>query len=133
MSLDETPDPDLPPDPVGQSRLVLQAALLDEMAAADTEARLAASAVDEAPVLSEARRFVSNISFPRIQEAKLTMCLQVVVEKLTKNVNEDHLRDIFGIYGQIRDLDMPMNRQCTYHTSPLSNSNLFTSANNGMA
>ncbi|KAH8660680.1 hypothetical protein BGZ60DRAFT_471613 [Tricladium varicosporioides] len=36
---------------------------------------------------------------------------KVVVEKLTKNVNEDHLREIFGLYGEIRDLDMPMNRQ----------------------
>jgi len=36
---------------------------------------------------------------------------KVVVEKLTKNVNEDHLREIFGSYGQIRDLDMPINRQ----------------------
>ncbi|TVY41984.1 Serine/arginine-rich splicing factor [Lachnellula occidentalis] len=35
----------------------------------------------------------------------------VVIEKLTKNVNEEHLREIFGAYGQIRDLDMPMNRQ----------------------
>jgi RNA recognition motif-containing protein len=37
---------------------------------------------------------------------------KVVIEKLTKNVNEDHLREIFAEYGQIRDLDMPMNRQC---------------------
>ncbi|PSS14829.1 hypothetical protein M430DRAFT_67483 [Amorphotheca resinae ATCC 22711] len=36
---------------------------------------------------------------------------KVVVEKLTKNVNEDHLREIFGVYGPIHDLDMPMNRQ----------------------
>ncbi|RDL41476.1 uncharacterized protein BP5553_01455 [Venustampulla echinocandica] len=36
---------------------------------------------------------------------------EVVVEKLTKNVNEDHLREIFSTYGQIRDLDIPMNRQ----------------------
>ncbi|KAE9365447.1 RNA-binding domain-containing protein [Stipitochalara longipes BDJ] len=35
---------------------------------------------------------------------------KVVIEKLTKNVNEDHLREIFGTYGQIRDLDMPINR-----------------------
>ncbi|KAL1636525.1 hypothetical protein SLS56_001108 [Neofusicoccum ribis] len=35
----------------------------------------------------------------------------IVVEKLTKNVNEDHLREIFGAYGRIQDLDMPINRQ----------------------
>jgi len=35
-----------------------------------------------------------------------------VVEKLTKNVNEAHLREIFGSYGQIQSLDMPANRQC---------------------
>ncbi|CZS91548.1 hypothetical protein WAI453_011754 [Rhynchosporium graminicola] len=35
---------------------------------------------------------------------------KVVIEKLTKNVNEAHLREIFSQYGQIRDLDMPMNR-----------------------
>ncbi|KAI5867385.1 RNA-binding domain-containing protein [Durotheca rogersii] len=31
--------------------------------------------------------------------------------KLTKTINEDHLHEIFGQYGIIRDLDMPMNRQ----------------------
>lgn len=36
---------------------------------------------------------------------------KIVVERLTKNVNEDHLREIFGQYGTIRDLDLPMNRQ----------------------
>ncbi|KAF4306115.1 hypothetical protein GTA08_BOTSDO05584 [Botryosphaeria dothidea] len=36
---------------------------------------------------------------------------KIVVEKLTKNVNEDHLREIFGTYGRIQDLDMPINRQ----------------------
>ena len=38
---------------------------------------------------------------------------QIVVEKLTKNVNENHLHEIFGAYGSIKDLDLPMNRQCT--------------------
>ncbi|KAK0726874.1 hypothetical protein B0T26DRAFT_610552, partial [Lasiosphaeria miniovina] len=32
----------------------------------------------------------------------------VVVERLTKNVKEDHLREIFGQYGEIEDLDLPM-------------------------
>ncbi|KAM0800272.1 hypothetical protein BDR22DRAFT_889635 [Usnea florida] len=36
---------------------------------------------------------------------------KIVVEKLTKNVNEGHLRDIFGAYGSIQELDLPMNRQ----------------------
>ncbi|QSZ37152.1 hypothetical protein DSL72_009246 [Monilinia vaccinii-corymbosi] len=35
---------------------------------------------------------------------------KVVIEKLTKNVTEDHLREIFGTYGEIKDLDVPMNR-----------------------
>lgn len=37
---------------------------------------------------------------------------QIVVERLTKNVNEDHLYEIFGQYGSIKDLDLPINRQC---------------------
>nr|EAQ70889.1 hypothetical protein MGCH7_ch7g296 [Pyricularia oryzae 70-15] len=37
----------------------------------------------------------------------------IVIERLTKNVTEDHLRDIFGQYGEIRDLDLPINRQGT--------------------
>ena len=39
---------------------------------------------------------------------------KIVVEKLTKNVNEAHLREIFGSYGQIESLDMPVNRQCAF-------------------
>ncbi|AEO64875.1 uncharacterized protein THITE_2030109, partial [Thermothielavioides terrestris NRRL 8126] len=35
----------------------------------------------------------------------------IVVERLTKNVNEDHLYEIFGQYGEIDDLDLPVNRQ----------------------
>ncbi|KAG7291392.1 hypothetical protein NEMBOFW57_001410 [Staphylotrichum longicolle] len=37
--------------------------------------------------------------------------MQIVVERLTKNVNEDHLYEIFGQYGDIDDLDLPVNRQ----------------------
>ncbi len=40
--------------------------------------------------------------------------IQIVVERLTKNINEDHLYEIFGQYGEIDDLDLPVNRQCTF-------------------
>ncbi|KAK5130984.1 hypothetical protein LTR08_001395 [Meristemomyces frigidus] len=36
---------------------------------------------------------------------------KIVIEKLTKNVNEGHLREIFSTYGDIKELEMPMNRQ----------------------
>ncbi|EEH39035.1 hypothetical protein PAAG_01497 [Paracoccidioides lutzii Pb01] len=36
---------------------------------------------------------------------------KIVVEKLTKNVNENHLREIFGVYGEIQNLELPMNPQ----------------------
>lgn len=42
---------------------------------------------------------------------------KIVVEKLTKNVTEAHLREIFSTYGRIESLDMPMNRQCKPNTS----------------
>jgi len=38
---------------------------------------------------------------------------QIVVEKLTKNVTEEHIAEIFGAYGEIKKVEMPMNRQCT--------------------
>lgn len=37
---------------------------------------------------------------------------QIVVERLTKNVTEEHLREIFGQYGPIDDMDVPLSRQC---------------------
>ncbi|OTB02837.1 hypothetical protein M426DRAFT_24272 [Hypoxylon sp. CI-4A] len=44
-------------------------------------------------------------------ESPLRGSTKIVVEKLTKTINEDHLHEIFGQYGPIRDLDMPINRQ----------------------
>ncbi|RAK98041.1 RNA-binding protein with serine-rich domain 1 [Aspergillus ibericus CBS 121593] len=35
---------------------------------------------------------------------------KIVVEKLTKNVTESHLREIFGGFGDIQSLDLPMNK-----------------------
>ncbi|KAJ4305408.1 hypothetical protein N0V90_000939 [Kalmusia sp. IMI 367209] len=34
---------------------------------------------------------------------------KIVIEQLTKNVNEGHLREIFGTYGPIKDLKLPLN------------------------
>jgi hypothetical protein len=47
-----------------------------------------------------------------------------VVERLTKNVNEDHLREIFGQYGEIEDLDLPVNRSSESWRYPLAVSHL---------
>lgn len=37
---------------------------------------------------------------------------QIVVEKLTKNVTESHIREIFGGFGEIEYLDLPINKAC---------------------
>ncbi|MCJ1470499.1 hypothetical protein MMC07_009145 [Pseudocyphellaria aurata] len=44
-------------------------------------------------------------------EAILAVEAEIVVEKLTKNVNANHLREIFGAYGSIQDVDLPINKQ----------------------
>ncbi|OQV10502.1 RNA recognition motif aka RRM, RBD, or RNP domain-containing protein [Cladophialophora immunda] len=36
---------------------------------------------------------------------------KIVVEKLTRNVTEAHLREIFGSYGRIESIDLPLNKQ----------------------
>ncbi|KAK4157394.1 hypothetical protein C8A00DRAFT_40237 [Chaetomidium leptoderma] len=43
--------------------------------------------------------------------AVMRVARAIVVERLTKNINEDHLYEIFGQYGEIDDLDLPVNRQ----------------------
>lgn len=46
-------------------------------------------------------------------EIKLTRpSNKIVVEKLTKNVTENHVREIFGGFGEIEYLDVPMNKAC---------------------
>ena len=45
------------------------------------------------------------------------MACQIIVEKLSKNVHEAHLREIFGQYGDLRSVTMPMNPKCTWRLS----------------
>ncbi|ROW10463.1 hypothetical protein VMCG_01843 [Cytospora schulzeri] len=44
-------------------------------------------------------------------EAAVVLAARIVVERLTKNVTEEHLREIFGAYGPIHDMDVPLSRQ----------------------
>ncbi|GAB7350583.1 hypothetical protein MBLNU459_g1157t1 [Dothideomycetes sp. NU459] len=57
------------------------------------------------------RRQQKRQSSTRLPRTQLQSHSKVVVEKLTKNVTAGHLHEIFGAYGAISDLDMPMNRQ----------------------
>lgn len=43
---------------------------------------------------------------------ELTGSRQIVVERLSKNINEQHLYEIFGQFGRVKDLDLPINRNC---------------------
>ncbi|KAF9875196.1 RNA recognition domain-containing protein [Colletotrichum karsti] len=57
-------------------------------------------------------RFAASFAF---QIANPATQWKIVVERLTKNVNEGHLEEIFGQFGPIKDLDLPINR--TYGTN----------------
>ena len=48
------------------------------------------------------------------------------MEKLTKNVTEAHLKEIFSTYGSIVDLDMPLNRACKFSTQSISTKTMLT-------
>ncbi|KAG5999252.1 hypothetical protein E4U43_002183 [Claviceps pusilla] len=43
-------------------------------------------------------------------ESPVPRSTKIVVERLSKNINQDHLYEIFGQFGSIKDLDLPMNR-----------------------
>ncbi|KAG5981033.1 hypothetical protein E4U55_003367 [Claviceps digitariae] len=43
-------------------------------------------------------------------ESPVPRSTKIVVERLSKNINQDHLYEIFGQFGPIKDLDLPMNR-----------------------
>ncbi|KAJ5543049.1 hypothetical protein N7535_005478 [Penicillium sp. DV-2018c] len=43
-------------------------------------------------------------------EEAVVITAEIVVEKLTKNVTENHIREIFGGFGEIEYLDLPVNK-----------------------
>jgi hypothetical protein len=66
-----------------------------------------------APRLPRAQKYVALLSrIPILLSQMLTLGKQIVVERLSKNINEQHLYEIFGQYGRIKDLDLPINRTC---------------------
>ena len=65
------------------------------------------SPAEDAPVAKS-----SKVCTAPIKLSFYPLTNQIVVEKLTKNVNEEHLKEIFGAYGPIQEIDLPMNRQC---------------------
>ncbi|KAH6887976.1 hypothetical protein B0T10DRAFT_64640 [Thelonectria olida] len=44
------------------------------------------------------------------RESSPVRSTKIVVERLSKNINEQHLQEIFGQFGRIKDLDLPINR-----------------------
>ena len=74
------------------------------------------------PVLREALRLVPVHSCKMITNGGISLFIdielifipnmKIVVEKLTKNVTENHVREIFGGFGDIEYLDVPINKAC---------------------
>jgi hypothetical protein len=89
----------------GQARAAL--AVADRV----TVAAQAAGAVHPRPGAQRSYKFAFAVEQRQILTAE-----QIVIQQLTKNVKEDHLREIFGKYGPIKDLKLPMNPECRYST-----------------
>ncbi|KAM0669197.1 hypothetical protein ACQRIU_002759 [Beauveria bassiana] len=56
-------------------------------------------------------RMIENLAVnKRGSEGPLAKSTKIVVERLSKTINDDHLYEIFGKFGRIKDLDLPVNR-----------------------
>ena len=42
----------------------------------------------------------------------------VVITNLTRNVVEPHLQSVFGFYGEVVKIDLPIYVKCAYHIRP---------------
>ena len=74
------------------------------------------------PNNSQPRSSKVRISYSSLFVFLLSFCwylLKIVIEKLTKNVTGAHLREVFGSFGEIQSIDLPMNRACKQRTTLL--------------
>ncbi|KAL3436296.1 hypothetical protein BDV09DRAFT_48853 [Aspergillus tetrazonus] len=58
---------------------------------------------------SRSRTRIRGRSYSRSQSPPSQRSPKIVVEKLTKNVTEPHLLEIFGSFGEIQSIDLPVN------------------------
>ncbi|KAL4812637.1 hypothetical protein BDW67DRAFT_178586 [Aspergillus spinulosporus] len=58
---------------------------------------------------SRSRTRIRGRSYSRSQSPPSQRSSKIVVEKLTKNVTEPHLLEIFGSFGEIQSIDLPVN------------------------
>lgn len=55
-------------------------------------------------------------SRPRSASVEPHVTTTITVGNLTKNVNEGHIKEIFGTYGKIKSIHFPMNARCNYYS-----------------
>ncbi|KAJ4153970.1 hypothetical protein LMH87_010435 [Akanthomyces muscarius] len=67
------------------------------------------------PARERLRSRSRSAASPNHHDGPLAKSTKIVVERLTKTINEDHLYEIFGKFGRIKDLDLPVNR--TFNTN----------------
>ncbi|KAJ5734198.1 hypothetical protein N7493_002984 [Penicillium malachiteum] len=87
---------------------MLTAMIANQEAVLDLHPEVGAKVADAIEAEAEVT-LVHPVVRPVLPEAQRSK-EQIVVEKLTKNVTEAHLREIFGSFGDIEHLELPMNR-----------------------
>lgn len=60
----------------------------------------------------EEMRSVSRSPAPRDHDGSKPGPKVIIVLNLTRNVADPHLRAIFGLYGEIRKIDLPLHAKC---------------------
>lgn len=57
----------------------------------------------------------TDVDMDKGKENNLPDAKVVIINNLTRNVVESHLRTVFGFYGQIVKLDLPLFTKCERH------------------